>query len=150
MTPGAFGTSMINPIRFTRELEEAFTSPLPAYLYCRFRQAIQPRAGTPSFHFNIVFDPCSMKLSWSYIPEVHQVNDVIEARISFRPLIAFLENSRNKGNSPKAKLFRMVLDEFYKFPELTGTVRVEEIQQYADLLELVYTLLNPLTSDEKK
>jgi GAF domain-containing protein len=90
-----------------------------------------------------------MKLSWSYIPEVHQVNDVIEASISFRPLTSFLENSLNTGNSARTKLFRMVLEEFYRHPELNGTVRVEEIQHYADLLELVYTLLNPLTAEKE-
>jgi len=91
-----------------------------------------------------------MKLSWNYIPEVHQVNDVIEARISFRPLIAFLENSLNTGSSTKAKLFGMILDEFYRYPELKGTVSVEEIHNFAELLELIYTLLAPLMVDEKE
>jgi hypothetical protein len=91
-----------------------------------------------------------MKIGLGYIPEVHQVNDVIEARISFRPLIAFLENCWNAESRARAKLFTLVLEEFYKYPELSGAIRVEDIHHYVETLELVYTILAPLIADEEE
>jgi hypothetical protein len=91
-----------------------------------------------------------MKIGLGYIPEVYQVNDIIEAKISFKPLIVFLENSLNAESSAKARLFRLVLEEFYKYPELSGSISVENIHHYAETLELVYTILAPLTADEKE
>src|SRR5476651_2566132 len=109
------------------------------------------RGLVPAVFFAISFlTTWIMKIGLSYIPEVHQVNDVIEARISFRPLIAFLENSLDTERGAKAKLFRLVLEEFYKFPELNGAVGVEDIHHYVEPLELVYTLLAPLMKDEEE
>src|SRR6185312_16331851 len=91
-----------------------------------------------------------MKLGLSYIPETHKINNVIDTRLSFKPFIAYLENRLKTEKSSKAKLYRLVLGEFYKDPICDTCVKIEEIHEHARLLDLIYTILSPFTADEKE
>ncbi len=91
-----------------------------------------------------------MKIGIGYLDKIKEANDVIEARISFKPLIAFLEKSIHGEKGTRAKLFKKILNEFYKYPELTCGSTIENFHRYTGMLELIYTILTPLTADEQE
>jgi len=90
-----------------------------------------------------------MKLGLTYIPESHRINDVIETRLSFRPFITYLQKHISTSNETKASFYRHILNEFYKDPVCSSNISIEDVGKHAKLLELIYTVLSPLTADEK-
>jgi hypothetical protein len=91
-----------------------------------------------------------MKIGLSYVPETHRINNIVDTRLSFKPFIAWLKNRLKTEKTPKAKLYQMVLDEFYKDPICDSCIKIEEIHLHAHLLELIYVVLTPFTADEKE
>ena len=91
-----------------------------------------------------------MKIGLGYVPETHRMNEVIDTKISFKPFINYLEKRVKTEETSKAKLYKLVLEEFYKDPASSGYIKVEEIPKHAKLLELIYTILSPFTADEKE
>lgn len=91
-----------------------------------------------------------MKIGLGYVPETHNMDEVIDTKISFKSFINYLEERLKTEKTSKAKLCKLVLEEFYKYPAYSGHIAVEEISQYAKLLELIYMILSPFTADEKE
>jgi len=91
-----------------------------------------------------------MKIGLGYVPETHKMNEVIDTRISFKPFINYLENRVKTEKTSKAKLYKFVLEEFYKDPASGGNIPVDDMSLHANLLELIYTILSPFTADEKE
>jgi len=91
-----------------------------------------------------------MKIGLGYVPETHRMDEVIDTKISFKPFINYLEDRLKTEKTSKARLYKLVLEEFYRDPASIGYIKIEEIAQHAKLLELIYTILSPFTADEKE
>ncbi len=90
-----------------------------------------------------------MQTGLSYLPENRQINELIETKISFGPFIAYLEGHIKNEETFKAKFYEFVLKEFHKEPFYNSSIRNEDIHQYTNYLELIYSVLSPVISDEK-
>src|ERR1700761_5821392 len=91
-----------------------------------------------------------MKIGLGYVPETHKMDEVIGTKISFKPFVSYLENRLKTEKTHKAKLYKLVLEEFYKDPASAGYIKVEDIHRHAKLLELIYTILSPFMADENE
>jgi hypothetical protein len=91
-----------------------------------------------------------MKIGLGHVPETRKMDEVISTKISFKPFVNYLEDRLKTEKTSKAKLYKMVLEEFYKDPVSRGYINVEEIPQHVKLLELIYVILSPFTADEKE
>jgi len=91
-----------------------------------------------------------MKIGLGYVPETHRMTDVIDTKISFKPFTNYLEDRLKTEKTSKARLYKLVLEEFYRDPASGSCIEVEEIAQHAKLLDLIYTILSPFAADEKE
>ncbi|BAV07799.1 hypothetical protein FLA_3830 [Filimonas lacunae] len=67
----------------------------------------------------------------------------LEAVLSFKPFIQFLENKLQEEHTAKATHYRVALDAFAKYPELQEPVAPEKAAQYKEVLEQIYAIATP-------
>ena len=91
-----------------------------------------------------------MKIGLGYIPETSDLDEVVNTKICFQPFINFLETCLASEQTPKAKLYKFVLDEFNKAPMPGDFIEFDELPDHAELLELIYMILSPPTANEKE
>jgi len=90
-----------------------------------------------------------MQTGLSYINESQKVNGIIDAKISFRPFITYLEERVKSERTLKTKFYEFALQQFNDEPACISNIKIEDISKYDRLLEIIYTILSPVTSDEK-
>ncbi|HTE01276.1 MAG TPA: GAF domain-containing protein [Mucilaginibacter sp.] len=90
-----------------------------------------------------------MQIGLSYIPESKRINDLIDTKISFRPFIAYLEEHIKTEKTVKAKFYEYVLQQFRDEPACTSNINIDDINKYSRHLELIYSILTPVTVDEE-
>lgn len=73
---------------------------------------------------------------------------VINAVLSFRPFIDFLQQKTEQEHTAKTAIYQMVLDKFAAYPELLEPIAPENAAQYKDILEQIYTILTPALASE--
>src|SRR5690349_10440558 len=70
--------------------------------------------------------------------------------LSFKPFLDYIRMRVEEGNSIKKDIYLMILQKFSKYPELEGTVTLEEIGKYGDILDLLHMALSNVVEDETK
>src|ERR1700753_3993103 len=80
----------------------------------------------------------------------HEVTDEYENQLSFGPLIEYLKTRLKEKQAIKSEFYRFVLERFEKECTLTNKIDPARVEDYRELLELVYTILTPLAADEKE
>ncbi|HSC36989.1 MAG TPA: hypothetical protein VLD19_03930, partial [Chitinophagaceae bacterium] len=73
----------------------------------------------------------------------HQDINVFKTTLTFRHFIDFLKETAEVAEPVQAALCRATLDRFAEYPELYGTVPVENMVHYQGLLDHVHALLTP-------
>jgi len=68
--------------------------------------------------------------------------------LSFKKFIEYLKHRIDTEQSVRTKFYRFALKKFDLHPELSSTVDLDQIENYAELFELIYASLLPLTFDE--
>jgi hypothetical protein len=91
-----------------------------------------------------------MQTGLSYINESRRVNGIIDTRLSFRPFIAYLEERVKKEITLKSRVYEFALQQFRDEPTCTSDIEIEDVNKFDKLLEIIYTILSPVTADEKK
>ncbi|MEP7109720.1 MAG: hypothetical protein ABI760_17120 [Ferruginibacter sp.] len=86
----------------------------------------------------LLIDPHIPKESWA------------ESYISFNVFTAFLENKILSCSGIKIQYYQYVLDKILAWPELQGSIPVQEIHQYEEILELISTVVFPIMEDENE
>ncbi len=74
----------------------------------------------------------------------------VESLVSFKKFIEFLEHKINTDTSVRVHFFRFVLEKIRSYPELATGVPAAEMHRYEDVLELVSSIVFPLTEDENQ
>jgi hypothetical protein len=76
----------------------------------------------------------------------------IEAEIflSLRPFIRYLEERIQTDQSTKASVYKYILTQFYKHPELEFPIDPADSEKYAELFELIYISLSPILNDQEQ
>src|SRR4051794_11666511 len=89
-----------------------------------------------------------MKTSIIHISEKIQFENTLKTALSFKKFIEFLQINVRDRQSVKTPYFKWIIKKFEKLPELSGTIDLEKVGIYEEMLELISTCLLPLASDE--
>jgi len=73
----------------------------------------------------------------------------VESTLSFRPLITYLKGRLKTEQTLKAEFYRFLLEKIEREEALKNDIDVDDLVQYKDTLELIYTILTPLMANEK-
>ena len=73
----------------------------------------------------------------------------VDSSVSFKIFTEYLQGWKIYENTLKAHLNQVILDKFAAHSELDGPISLSKINQYKELLELIYVATSPLTSNEK-
>ncbi|WP_316768346.1 GAF domain-containing protein [Pedobacter frigiditerrae] len=73
----------------------------------------------------------------------------VEATLSFRPLISYLKRRLKTEKTLKAEFYRFLLEKIEKEDSLRNEIHAEDLENYKDTLELIFTILTPLMANEK-
>lgn len=73
-----------------------------------------------------------------------------QAVLSFRPYIEYLKKRKDEANCHKSRVFSYVIEQFEQHPELLEGIDVNDVHRYSDQLQLIYTTLSPVVSDEEQ
>ncbi|MFF5380670.1 GAF domain-containing protein [Pedobacter suwonensis] len=72
----------------------------------------------------------------------------VESSLSFRPLVEYLKSRLKTEKSVKSEFYRFLLQKIEKDDVLLGNISPEDLSQYKDTLELIFTILTPLMDNE--
>jgi hypothetical protein len=73
----------------------------------------------------------------------------LDTRLSFRPFIDFLKERRQHEKTQKVRYFDFLIHHFEERLQGKDLLEPEEMQNYADLMELVYSCIFPAIADER-
>ena len=71
-----------------------------------------------------------------------------ESVLTFRPFIDYLRKRRDETQTIKSRFFSFVIEQFEQHPALLEPMRLDDVKQYAELLQLIYTTLSPIIENE--
>src|SRR5580698_3795087 len=83
------------------------------------------------------------------VKEVEDAHD-LDARISFSAFVHFLQERRREEKTMRVKYLDYVISMFEQRLEGKDIIELEEIGQYGDLLELMYSCIFPAVADERQ
>jgi hypothetical protein len=84
-------------------------------------------------------------------PELTGVLPEVDSKISFLPLINYLQEKRSEVSNIKEQFYNYLIRKFESEPDLTHTINyVEILEEHSDLLELLSTTLFPVVSKHEK
>ena len=72
-----------------------------------------------------------------------------ETVLTFRPFIDYLRKRRDETNCHKSRFFSFVVEQFEKYPELLQPVDINKVKDYAELMQLIYSMLSPIVENEE-
>src|ERR1700744_2361769 len=72
-----------------------------------------------------------------------------DSRLSFDGFIHFLKKRRQEGKTMRVKFLDFVIHFFEERLKGKHVIGLEEMSQYSDLLELIYTVIFPVVADER-
>ncbi|TCC89412.1 GAF domain-containing protein [Pedobacter frigiditerrae] len=90
-----------------------------------------------------------MNTSVIQINNNEQISCQVEATLSFRPLISYLKRRLKTEKTLKAEFYRFLLEKIEKEDSLRNEIHAEDLENYKDTLELIFTILTPLMANEK-
>ena len=70
--------------------------------------------------------------------------------LSFRPLVAYLKKRLKTEETMKKEFYRFLLEKIEKEGALAKNLVIEDLAQYKETLELIFTILTPLMANEKE
>ncbi|HEX5151047.1 MAG TPA: GAF domain-containing protein [Parafilimonas sp.] len=73
---------------------------------------------------------------------------LLKAELSFQPFVDFIENKRANDTTVKKEMLRFVQDGLKKFPSLNQPVPNDQLDNYKELLELIYAALTGITTEQ--
>ena len=73
-----------------------------------------------------------------------------ETILTFRPFINYLKSRTDETNCHKNRFFSFVIEQFEKNPELLKPVDINKVKDYADLMQMIYSMVSPVIEDEDK
>ncbi len=84
-----------------------------------------------------------------HIIEEVEGGEQIDSRLSFLGFINFLKERRREEKTMRVKFLDFVIHHFEQRLEGRNIIEVDEMGQYGDLLELIYSAIFPVAVDEK-
>lgn len=73
----------------------------------------------------------------------------LDAPLSFKPFSDFLKrNVEAESTIVKTKFFNFLIQKFNEYPELDAAIKIETVNKYTELLELIYSGMTGITGDE--
>jgi len=76
--------------------------------------------------------------------------ELLDSRLSFRGFINFLKERRREEGTMRVKFLDYVIQHFEQRLQGKDLIELDELNQYGDLLELIYTCISPAISDESE
>src|ERR1700755_1636173 len=73
----------------------------------------------------------------------------VDSRLSFDGFIHFLKRRRKEDKTMRVKILDFVIHYFEERLKGKHIIEEDEMKQYSDLLELVYTVIFPAVADER-
>jgi len=73
-----------------------------------------------------------------------------EISLSLKPFIRYIEELAEMDHSSKRNIYRYILSQFYKYPELQFPILAEDTGKYKELFEFIYICLSPVLSDQEQ
>src|SRR4051812_6483878 len=83
------------------------------------------------------------------IEEEVSAEKLLENSFSFKAFIDFLKHRIEVERTIKSEFYKFILNKFQSHPELYHAIETSQASSYADILELVYTVLSPGIVDER-
>ncbi|HTL06704.1 MAG TPA: hypothetical protein VL307_00560 [Chitinophagaceae bacterium] len=74
----------------------------------------------------------------------------VESFVCFKKFVEFLEERVKTETSIRSHFFRFVLDKIRSYPELINGIPINDAAKYEEVLELVSSIVFPLTEDENE
>ena len=74
---------------------------------------------------------------------------VPETVLTFHPFIDYLRKRKDETTCHKSRFFSFVVEQFEKHPELLKPIDVNKVNEHAELMQLIYTMLSPIVEDEE-
>jgi hypothetical protein len=78
----------------------------------------------------------------------HEAEVLPEMVLTFRPYIEYLRRKSDSAVGERKRFLSYALEKFDRAPELNGTVDVNKMGDFPDLLKIIYISLTPLLEDE--
>ncbi len=72
-----------------------------------------------------------------------------ETILTFRPFIDYLKKRKTESDCHKSRFFNFVIEQFEKSPELLGSIDLENVKNYEQHLQLVYSTVSPIIENEE-
>ncbi|MBS1605443.1 MAG: GAF domain-containing protein [Bacteroidetes bacterium] len=76
--------------------------------------------------------------------------ELLDSRLSFRGFVNFLKERRREEGTMRVRFLDYVIQHFEQRLQGKDLIEIEELGQYGDLLELIYTCISPAISDESE
>jgi hypothetical protein len=73
-----------------------------------------------------------------------------EVYLSLKPFIRYIEGKVRSDKSTKSNIYRYILTQFSRYPELNSPIPPSESGKYKELFELIYICLSPLLNDQEQ
>ena len=73
-----------------------------------------------------------------------------DSSLSFKPFLNFLRNRRQNENPTKKRLFSYIINKFQSFDKGGEPISLDELQDYNEVLDLLFAALTDVTQDEQK
>ncbi|MDB5020797.1 MAG: hypothetical protein JWQ28_1924 [Pedobacter sp.] len=73
-----------------------------------------------------------------------------EVYLSLKPFMRFIEEKSRTDKSTKQNIYRYILSQFDKYPELGFPISPADAGKYAELFELIYICLSPLLNEQEQ
>src|SRR5687768_912624 len=73
-----------------------------------------------------------------------------ETILTFRPFVNYLKARKDETNCHKNRFFSFVVEQIEKSPELLKAVDINKVTDYADKMQLIYSMVSPVIQDEDK
>ncbi len=73
-----------------------------------------------------------------------------ETILTFRPFINYLKSRKEETNCHKDRFFSFVIEQFENNPELLKPIDINKVKDYADQMQMIYSMVSPVIEDENK
>src|SRR4029079_2908863 len=75
---------------------------------------------------------------------------LLKGELSFQPFVDFIDGKLANDTTVKKEMLQFIQDGLKKFPSLNESVPPDQLNNYKELLELIYAALTGITSEQKE
>src|SRR6478609_7149478 len=74
--------------------------------------------------------------------------DLLKSELSFQPFVEFIQEKLANDTTVKKEMLQFVQEGLKKFPSLDHPVKPEQLDDYIELMELIYAALTGISTEQ--